>query len=521
MRNLTIFIFVVLCVSCGSPVNDSRLVAIDSLLQQGYPDSAMHSLEQINPAAYNDADMAYYNLLLSIAEFRTYVPVLTDTIIDVSIDYYENTTDYTHLAAAYVQKAIIMSFKDKTEDAVVYLKMAEKLLPRIESAEWRIRVLSGLAAENEHARNYESSIEYGKRALSEAKSMGNKRWLGYCYSQLGIPFEQKDSSAYYFEQAEQYIPYMPIAEQSTAYAHIALCHWWKGDLDTAEKYLNKAKEIYPNGFLYSQIAELYTQQGRTEEARRLWERAADSSDNKMRIAFAMPYASWLRQQGRNDEAWEIMKRLPAMKDSLARRQKTEAIKEIQDRYDKEWATLRLQRMLAYAVGGIVALLLLGIVVWMYLRWKAQRTKRELAEKQLLIVDYSQQIERLSKEGKENSAEMRQLEKQLDRVRSDMQSMIYNGKRLMEHVKAGGNTAVWKKKDFENVIEYYRTVNLPFVMHLEKDYRSLTPSNMFMLLLAEELKYNDAKIAECMMMSPGALRTAKSRINSRHLGQGKD
>ena len=159
MRNLTIFIFVVLCVSCGSPVNDSRLVAIDSLLQQGYPDSAMHSLEQINPAAYNDADMAYYNLLLSIAEFRTYVPVLTDTIIDVSIDYYENTTDYTHLAAAYVQKSIIMSFKDKTEDAVVYLKMAEKLLPRIESAEWRIRVLSGLAAENEHARKYESSIE--------------------------------------------------------------------------------------------------------------------------------------------------------------------------------------------------------------------------------------------------------------------------------------------------------------------------------------------------------------------------
>jgi cell division protein FtsB len=241
----------------------------------------------------------------------------------------------------------------------------------------------------------------------------------------------------------------------------------------------------------------------------------------MRIAFAMPYASWLRQQGRNDEAWEIMKRLPAMKDSLARRQKTEAIKEIQDRYDKEWATLRLQRMLAYAVGGIVALLLLGIVVWMYLRWKAQRTKRELAEKQLLIVDYSQQIERLSKEGKENSAEMRQLEKQLDKVRSDVQSMIYNGKRLMEHVKTGGNTAVWKKKDFENVIEYYRTVNLPFVMHLEKDYRSLTPSNMFMLLLAEELKYNDAKIEECMMMSPGALRTAKSRINSRHLGQGKD
>ena len=178
-------------------------------------------------------------------------------------------------------------------------------------------------------------------------------------------------------------------------------------------------------------------------------------------------------------------------------------------------------MLAYAVGGIVALLLLGIVVWMYLRWKAQRTKRELAEKQLLIVDYSQQIERLSKEGKENSAEMRQLEKQLDKVRSDMQSMIYNGKKLMEHVKAGGNTAVWKKKDFENVIEYYRTVNLPFVMHLEKDYRSLTPSNMFMLLLAEELKYNDAKIEECMMMSPGALRTAKSRINSRHLGQGKD
>lgn len=524
MRNLTVFIFVVLCVSCGSPVNDSRLVTIDSLLQQGYPDSAKYYLEDIKVTDLDKSNMAYYYLLKTIFDYKIENPTRNDSLIDISIKYYRDQDDKYHLAMSYVYKGQIESDNGNHEQAIVYLKMAEGLLSFLNSTELFVRTKVCLSNENLHSNNLHTALRYGKEALRKAEENNNLRWMAFCNNQMGVIYSHLDildSCLYYHERAMKYCEFAPQIEQSDFYLNYGITIWNFGDRQEAERLLKKSLSLYPMAFTYASLAELYAQQGRTIEAQSLWKYALKTKDYKAKIHFTEAYATWLRQQGRDAEAWNVMKHLPAMRDSLARRQKTEAIKEIQDRYDKEWATLRLQRMLAYAVGGIVALLLLGIVVWMYLRWKAQRTKRELAEKQLLIVDYSQQIERLSKEGKENSAEMRQLEKQLDKVRSDMQSMIYNGKRLMEHVKAGGNTAVWKKKDFENVIEYYCTVNLPFVMHLEKDYRSLTPSNMFMLLLAEELKYNDAKIAECMMMSPGALRTAKSRINSRQLGQGKD
>ena len=109
--------------------------------------------------------------------------------------------------------------------------------------------------------------------------------------------------------------------------------------------------------------------------------------------------------------------------------------------------------------------------------------------------------------------MRQLERQLDKVRCDMQGMIYKGKRLYDQILKGGDTSTWKRSDFENVMEYYRTVNLPFVIHLEQDYRNLSASHKVLMLLSEELHRDDKEICNIMNMSSGALRTAKSRINN--------
>lgn len=521
---LVLFVFSLFVVSCQHKDMEARLENIDTLIHRGDLDSANSYIENIDASKLDPCCYSYYGLLKSICDYRLLAKMTSDTLLNKSIEYYEQHADLHHLIEAYICKGQIESEKGNHEQAVSFLKKAENLLDYVKSSELFIRTKACLAHENVCSGNFHVALSYCKLALSEAQKTDNKRWLAFCNNQMCSIFSHSnmaDSSMIYQSRAMLYVDYAPKIEQATIYLNYGIEKWRKGSLDTAENYIKKSLELYPDTFSYATLAELYAQQGKTENANKLWNYAFDIRDYSDKLHFMNSYAYWLRQQGRDDEAWEIMKRLPAMRDSLYQKQNAESILYIQNQYDKEWATLRLQRMLAYAVGGIVALLLLGIVVWMYLRWKAQRTKRELAEKQLLIVDYSQQIERLSKEGKENSAEMRQLEKQLDRVRSDVQSMIYNGKRLMEHVKAGGNTAVWKKKDFENVIEYYRTVNLPFVMHLEKDYRSLTPSNMFMLLLAEELKYNDGKIEECMLMSPGALRTAKSRINSRHLGQGKD
>lgn len=76
--------------------------------------------------------------------------------------------------------------------------------------------------------------------------------------------------------------------------------------------------------------------------------------------------------------------------------------------------------------------------------------------------------------------------------------------------AGGNTALWRKADFEAVVEYMRTKRHDVMDGIEKRYSRLTASATLYILLAVE-GWTEDKIQETMNMTPGALRTMKYRV----------
>lgn len=73
--------------------------------------------------------------------------------------------------------------------------------------------------------------------------------------------------------------------------------------------------------------------------------------------------------------------------------------------------------------------------------------------------------------------------------------------------------LWKKSDFENVIEYYRLVDMEFVDMLDNAFDELSPKYKFFLIL-EHTGKTDSDIMDIMVIAESSLRSVRSRINKK-------
>lgn len=517
MRKLILYIIGIFFVyACGKHTPNQRLVTIDSLISKDLCDSALFLVQHTDTSAFSTYDIAYFQLLKNAVLFKLYQPIANDSVINKAIDIFKENHDQEKLSEAYYYKGainVVLGFNSKAVEA---FKMAETLCKSHPSPILLTKVLTSLSFLNRKTGNYQLALQYGKKALTKAQSLQDKRWIGYCIDNIGVIFDfmgEMDSCNYYFRMARPFIKYQPINDQVQMLDNQAAFYWNIGNEDSAEIYLKKSLTIRPLQRTYGLLASVYTEKKRYKEADSLWKQVLHTKDIQTKVNTLYPYSEWLYKQGRLKEAWETAMKVPALKDSLAQQQQAEAIMGRQTAYDRQVARMLYQQRIERLTYSVAFMLLFVIIVWMIFYIKSQRTKKQMAENQLLLSNYIQAHEELRKKGKEQSKEVNELNKKIEALRKQQTSILAKGKVRYEEIVNGGNTATWHKADFNDFMEYYRTVNFPFVIHLEQDFKSLPPSNKTILSLYE-MGYDDTAVAYIMSMTEGALRTAKSRINKR-------
>ena len=84
--------------SCNSNISE-KLNTIDSLLNQEKTDSAFQELQTIFTTDLKDeGDRAFYNLLKTRTDYLKNIPLLSDTLINYSINYYQKEKDDNRLS---------------------------------------------------------------------------------------------------------------------------------------------------------------------------------------------------------------------------------------------------------------------------------------------------------------------------------------------------------------------------------------------------------------------------------------
>ena len=97
-----LFLFTILISSCTNPTSDLQKA---ELLIENKPDSALYILRHLSPTKYNsDENKALFGLLMTEALDRLKLPLLPDSVIDFSINYYQKHPDPVRLANCYLYK---------------------------------------------------------------------------------------------------------------------------------------------------------------------------------------------------------------------------------------------------------------------------------------------------------------------------------------------------------------------------------------------------------------------------------
>lgn len=524
MKYIRLFILCLVLLSlsllsgCQQSEIRSKLVNIDSLLTEEQVDSAMTSLSALPLKEVKDrGDSAYYYLLLTEALYRKWIPTESDSAIDFSIKYYKGTSDIEKLARAYYYKGVTNEKNKSLKEKILLVKQAERLAEKTKNLLLQHKIYEKLAYFNNNADAHELALAYAKKALQIGKQLDDKDrqavalcYMAADYSSLG----KMDSLAVCVQACLPLTAFMTDADKAYLYNRIGELYADK-EPDMAKKYLQKSIAIKPLLRAYVALSDIYVKEHDYEKAQEAWGKALQANGDyrsKSDIYRAMRQQS-LEQKDytrANELADSIMHYQEKYHEEVAQNQ----IVEIQAKYDKEAAEKKFWTDVQTWGMALITLLALIVGGLSLMSYRGLKAKKDLRDSQLLLADYKRQAEELAANGQADARQITELHKKIAEMNSQHSGVITKGKELYQHIQDGGTTIYWHKADFENYLEYYKVIDLPFVSSMLTDYKGLSAKYIFFAIMEHEGK-SDEEIKRVMGISEGTLRSNRSRINTRH------
>ena len=212
-------------------------------------------------------------------------------------------------------------------------------------------------------------------------------------------------------------------------------------------------------------------------------------------------------------AASLYKWAKVMQDSVNADRKAEEAVATQRDYEHEEYKEDVKKGEAWGAAATVAVALLAVWGVVYHRRKINKARKMIAEGGKMIAEYTARIGELERADRQHSHEAEVLRHKIRKLKDEQNALLARGQALYDSVKAGGTTATWKKKEFDEFVEFYRVSHPDTVTDAENNYKRLSPTNIFYLILVD-MGFSDTDAQRIMCMNPGALRTMKSRINGK-------
>lgn len=514
----------VVVVACSHGPHQQQLVQVDSLMSQSLHDSAYQVFKHIDyDELGKEGDQMYYDLLKAIFAQN---PTLSDTIhidkpcdsvLQKCINYYLQHHDQRKLLYSYLflGKYYLLN-QDKKQEASTNLKHAEDLLSSVNDLQLAYLTNEALSTLNYYSANQELSIYYSYKTLTCAERLGNFNELSHAYNHLVVLYmsrQMADSALKYSKRSMSILSYMSPKNRSFALTNLAIIYMNSNQLDTAQAYLEKALLEYPLPSVNLGLAEISYMRGDHALADSLWAKALHTTDLIDRFKVFQSMANKKYDKGDYLGTADAAARMLELKDSLAEQMKTVAVLEIQKKYDKEVERRKLDRFMMWSlVAALVVLALIAAGVIYHIR-RANRAKEKMMRDQVLLNDYQRQIEELERSGEDTSKDIQALRVKMDTLQAQQTEKLSEGRALYQHLVAGESAVAWSKEQMQKFIEYYKVVNLPFMLQMESDYARLSPGNRFFLIL-QDMGMSDEQMTHILGVSDVALRVTRSRLRQK-------
>lgn len=513
---LCLILSVLILTNCSND-NDTheKLSEIERLIEKEKYELAMNNLSDINVKRLNEENKAYYDLLMTQANFCLDKQTDSDSLINESIRFYEENNNKILLAKAYYYKGITCYQRGNKSEGINLIKKAEHLAKGTSDLNFITKIYINLSFINIDTGNYQTGLSYAKKALQTARKANNKILIALSMNKINAAFNcmgKIDSCLVYSQKTIPYIKYLNKNDKLEVLTNISIGFVNKGLYDEAILYAKKSLEIKPNAHAYYIIGSIYFERGENRKAWQLLNDALTTNGLELKAEVLLWMADLKKEEGKYKEASELEERALVTKDSIKTKQQTEHMLSLQNNAERKAADEQAQNRLVIAISAVMVLAAAVMISMLaYNRRRRNATKRQIEDISRTTEQYRQKISELDKEKDKDKKEIEKLNKKIESLKERRMTILGHGRMLYDELEKGGKTITWKKDDYEAVIEYYRTIDPKTIESIEHNYKKLTPYNTFILIMADKGKTND-EIMQTTGISYSALRTMKHRIN---------
>ena len=520
MRFVWLLPLVALLMACGGKPTAQELVEVDSLLAVEKNDSAYQIIAAYDPASFeNEADRAYYNLLMTHAAVVSYHWPESDSLINEAIRYYKRTGDKERLADSYYYLANQYMHQEDWQKSIETLKLAEEQVEQTGSDWLKCKVYDALALVNERTANYQLTLDYEKKALGYALRVGRKSTIGYAYSEIAQAFafmEQVDSAAYYTDQMIPYLDdlirvegenFSPIFLSNIGYNYMSV-----GRYEEAEDYLAQSLKIKETAAAYEDLAWIYNKKGDDEQANLLRLKANSINDNWPKHKILYHLLQYDIEHQNLEGAEQKLYRMMTISDSLRKADADRTVLEYQRKFDTLVAQEAHRRWLTWAGIALGSLLFVIMLLIVYIRYRRAKERLVLTEQQMLISSYVNEIAQLKSQQADTDT-TQQIEELNGKIRELVEQespRLVRGKLLYDEIRKDGTTSGWSNDDYKCFIDYYKAIDFAAYCRLQKKYQPKTAHNTFFLILYE-MGMEDKDVRRIMGITQEAIRSTRYRI----------
>lgn len=499
---------------CGSRSISYKLSEIDSLVNAEKYDSAYHEVKRIIPQLIsNPEEKAYYNLLLTQTSCLTGNPCPPDSLIDFSIAFYEKIGDKEKLCDAYYYKAEYYIQRGIYDQAIILGKKAEVLANQTGNQNHQFKIAECITYINNVYDNYDLQLEYAKRSLRYAQETGKINWIASSYCkicQAYLCLEEIDSAIVYADKVINHLNDVK-KEELPYFLNCIGCAYMNSDTEKAKQYLKISLSYKPLTSTLENLAWIYHQEGNEEKAYELWKQALLTDDNVPKANILHNILQYDLEHHDNTEVCKRIYDMASIKDSLNNVLKDRTIQKIQQEYDeKKTEEEHQQEILRWIVAALILIIIILLLLG-YIRYKRYKAKIRLAEHQLIINSYRNEINLLKGQNKGNEQQIADLNKKINDLIEQESPRLYHGKMLYDKVMDNKTTITWTLEDFKCFIDFYKANYYLSYARVDRKYHPNTVQNIFFLLLYE-LGKEDKDIRQILNITQEGIRSKRYRIS---------
>ena len=467
--NLTI-ILLLACTACDRSTRHvtENLSQAEELIWTT-PDSALHILESISTSRHlTGKEQADYALLLSLAQYRCYIPVSSDSLINLAIEYYKDKNDADKKGAAfYVKGCILEEYTKDIPNALLAYKEAEMCIPDMNEKRYVARIYSSLGYINKKSFHFDPAKEYYQKAVQA--NIDGKDTVAYASNLLNL------STLYYTlhqaDSANRCInTLIDIADslndldlQVKIYNNIANRKIFEKNYAEAEKYLIHAIRLSSPHFpdkLSLGLANLYAYTGQKEKADSLFTHLLSCPDLLVRSNSYLDLLNYFLASHPQEHSY--LNHYIALTDSIYKENRAEEVGKIQQKYDNEVLArtndqLYFKWILTSVVGSLICII---AVTFLQKKWRKanalQKQIEELEEKKKVLTSSSQENERYV-------IQISELESQINDLKNEK-------RRLKYFIKKTKKSKENKEDDYSSIFKTYLSItkDKTYDKELERD-----------------------------------------------------